>query len=78
VFIFILSAGIFDSLWCIKELRAAIEARKKVVLVREYTFEFPEPFPEELKDIESILRNAPSVSWMAEYNSHCVDKLKSK
>jgi len=75
VFVFILSRGIFDSVWCLKELRQAIAANKKVVVIRDFSFNLPESYPADLEDVMVVIKNSPTLVWMAEYNSHCLKRL---
>ena len=76
VFIFILSGGILDSQWCIKELRSAIQSKKDILVIRDNSYQLPELFPVSLMDIEDIIRNAKTLTWMAEYNTNCIEKIK--
>jgi hypothetical protein len=73
----VLSGGILDSEWCIKELRSAIKYNKKLVIVREYTFRLPHPLPPHLADLESVFLETPTFTWIAEYHNNCVAKLKA-
>jgi hypothetical protein len=76
IFIFILSGGILESEWCIKELRSAIKANKKLLIIRDNSYRLPELFPVKLMDIEPTIRNSKTITWMAEYNSNCIEKIK--
>ncbi len=78
IFIFILSGGILESQWCIKELRSAIEAKKEIVIIRDISYKLPDLFPIDLQDIEEVIRKAKTITWMAEYNTSCVEKIKGK
>ena len=46
-----------------------------MVLVRDYSYKIPGEFPEELKDVEQLVRNSPMITWMAEFNTPCIDML---
>jgi len=76
LFVFILSPGILDSVWCLKELRSAIQHKKKIVLVRHFQYELPKVFPDSLEDVKDTLLHAPTITWMAEYNHECIQLIK--
>ena len=92
VFVLILSAGVFDSQWCLQgkkinvslfftnsqEIRSAISHKRDTVIIRDYTYEIPKEFPPEMKDIETLILTTPIITWMAEFNSPCVDILEKK
>jgi hypothetical protein len=75
--LFVLSAGILESEWCLKELRSAIKNKKKLVIVRQYTYKLPNPLPPHVADLENFFTKTPTFTWIAEYHNHCVAKLKS-
>mmetsp|Transcript_19729 Transcript_19729/g.27515 ORF Transcript_19729/g.27515 Transcript_19729/m.27515 type:complete len:997 (-) Transcript_19729:49-3039(-) len=75
VFVFILTYGIFLSHWCLEELKAAIASRKRIIVVRELAFNYPETLPDEWKEVESVLRRSQELLWIAEYNSACIREL---
>eukprot|EP00027_Filamoeba_sp_ATCC50430_P007122 CAMPEP_0168542912 /NCGR_PEP_ID=MMETSP0413-20121227/1597_1 /TAXON_ID=136452 /ORGANISM="Filamoeba nolandi, Strain NC-AS-23-1" /LENGTH=600 /DNA_ID=CAMNT_0008572813 /DNA_START=20 /DNA_END=1822 /DNA_ORIENTATION=- len=75
LFVFILSSGIFESVWCLKEVRSALANKKPVIVIRDTNFKIPAKFPEELADIEELIRTSPIYPWVAEYNTQCVDKI---
>jgi hypothetical protein len=65
VLVCILSVGYLESPWCVTELKAAIRSGKKIIVVREYMYTLPEVFSEEVKEVEEVLRKAPTIAWMA-------------
>jgi hypothetical protein len=73
-----LTGGILDSEWCIKELRSAIKSKKEIVVIRDVSYRLPDLFPMHLLDIEDIIRNSKTLVWVAEYNTACVERLKSE
>mmetsp|Transcript_4017 Transcript_4017/g.5638 ORF Transcript_4017/g.5638 Transcript_4017/m.5638 type:complete len:839 (+) Transcript_4017:81-2597(+) len=76
-FIFILSHGILDSLWCLKELEAAVLYGKRIIFVRDFQFQFPKTWPDMVTpELKELLLNAKPVIYMAEFYSQCVEKLK--
>jgi len=77
VFIFILSKGIFESYYCMQELRSAIQNKIRIVIVRDYKCQLPDVFPGALQDVETSLRNAPTISYMAEFHIPFIEKLRS-
>jgi hypothetical protein len=77
LFIFILSEGIFDSYWCLEELRSAIRNKRRIVVVRMFQFEIPDEFPPEMKDIEDFIKTADKIVYMAEFFGEFIRKLKT-
>ncbi len=74
--IFILTVGILESEWCIKELRSAIRYQKQIIIIRELSFKIPSPLPPKLQDLEPVFRESPMFTWIAEYHHNCVNKMK--
>eukprot|EP01116_Phalansterium_solitarium_P018237 TRINITY_DN4768_c0_g1_i2.p1 TRINITY_DN4768_c0_g1~~TRINITY_DN4768_c0_g1_i2.p1 ORF type:complete len:1097 (-),score=201.58 TRINITY_DN4768_c0_g1_i2:86-3376(-) len=75
-FVFIMTDGILQSEWCLKELRAAISGRKPIVVVRHIEYPIPKAWPEGMQDVGPAIEKAPKVVWMAEFNQECINKLK--
>ncbi len=65
LFILILSAGYLDSYWCVQELKAALEQKKPVLVVRDQNYQTPPR--ESLKDIDEAVKKAiydsPTIVW---------------
>jgi len=76
LFIFILSEGIFDSFWCLQELKSAIACRKKVVLLRDVKFTLPKKWADDQQDIADIIKNNPMIDYIPEFFNDCVRQLK--
>jgi hypothetical protein len=76
LFIFILSEGIFDSFWCLEELRSAILHKRRVLVLLDWQFKMPKEFPPELQDIASFLSTADTVLYMAEFFSECMKQIR--
>ena len=76
VFIFILTSGIFQSQWCLEELKSAITNNKKIIIIRELSFALPQVLPDAWKDsLGALLERGQELIWMAEYNSSCIQEL---
>jgi hypothetical protein len=48
-----------------KELRTAIRAKKPIIIIRNYLYKIPEPFPESVADVEQVLKSSLTLEWMA-------------
>jgi len=77
-FVFLLTHGILLSFWCLQELEAAIEHKKKIVVIRELSYTLPTVLPVPWQKVESILRSPDQLIWMAEYNTACIEQLKER
>jgi len=78
LFIFILSQGILDSFWCLQELRAAIENKKRILLVRDYLYQLPNSLPAHAQDLKDILTNSKEILYVAEYYQECVETIRKE
>jgi len=68
VFVFLLTAGVFESKRCLKELQNAIEFKKQILIVRDATYTYS--LPEEWASYKELL-TAQEILWLAEYNTEC-------
>jgi len=75
LFIFILSEGIFDSYWCLQELKTAVDFGKRVLIVRDYLFRIPEKIPSEA---EYVMKNSVMIDYMAEFYEQAVALIKEE
>jgi len=78
LFIFILSEGIFESYWCLQELRSAVENQKRILILKDSKFVIPKTFPKELEDIQNIINNSKSIEYMAEFYEHCLVQIRAE
>jgi len=87
IFVFILSKDYVDSEWCLKEIKTAILNKKKIVIVRDLGYPTLQDFAEKAKeflspvtieDVQHVINEAPTYTWMAEYHHACVAKLKKE
>jgi len=80
LFVLILSAGYLDSYWCVQELRAALKFKKPVLVVRDITYKLPDisAFPQAVRDIADVFYKSPTIVWVAEYNTPCLNVIKKK
>ena len=46
------------------------------MVIRDIAYKLPDIFPVKLMDIEHNIRNAKTITWMAEYNTNCIEKIK--
>lgn len=60
------------------ELRAAIHCKKPILIVKDATFEFPEPFPKELSDIHDELTKSPTVIYQLDILDQVVSAIKEQ
>lgn len=87
-FIFVLTHGILLSYWCLQELEAAVENKKKVrnhlikrlqiIVVRDISFNLPPILPQEWQKVVDVLQHSDQLIWLAEYNAACIKELKNR
>jgi len=87
VFIFILSKDYVQSEWCLKELKTAIQHKKKIIIIRDFGYPIIQPFPEKaieylapvtVDDVQKIINESRSFIWIAEYHYACASKLRKE
>jgi len=83
LFVFILSAGILDSYWCLQELLSAYKENKRFLVIRDWQYQLPSELPETLPikkeeraSLRKILDDSPRIDYMAEFYEHCITAIR--
>jgi hypothetical protein len=88
VFFFFLTDGILDSFWCLQgislpvtintliwlELRAAIKANVRVIVIKHY--QYIPVYPDSANDVRNVIENAPTYIYHPEDLGNCLDSVR--
>ena len=62
----------------VKELRSAVRNNRRVLVLRVFNFRLPENWPPGTEDIKEIILRSDTITYMAEFFTECIAKIKKR